>query len=144
MPSVPTEAIGILNESEDGSAAPEADRRSYAETAYNFNLNDGVNTCVTPAAHHQRCCGATEKAIPMKLVVTFDFPDRCAPLAVMLEASIRDSVKEFNRNTTAANVTVHRVRLLTDKHWREQIERIYAPRGRAGLIRRWTNKTPLA
>jgi hypothetical protein len=85
-----------------------------------------------------------QKAIPMKLVVTFDFPDRSTPLAVMLEACVRDSVKEFNRNATAANVTVHRVRLLTDKHWREQIERIYAPRGRAGGVRRWTNKTPLA
>jgi hypothetical protein len=80
----------------------------------------------------------------MKLVVTFDFPDRSVPLAVMLEACIRDSVQEFNRNTTAANITVHRVRLLTDKHWREQIERIYAPRGRASWVRRWTNKTPLA
>jgi hypothetical protein len=80
----------------------------------------------------------------MKLVVTFDFPDRSAPLAVMLEARIRDAVKEFNHNTTAANVTVHRVRLLTDKHWREQIERIYAPRGRASWVRRWTNKIPLA
>lgn len=83
------------------------------------------------------------KAIPMKLVVTFDFPDRSAPIAVTLEACIRDRVKEFNRNTTAANVTVHRVRLLTDKHWREQIERIYTPRGRTGWVRRLTNKTPL-
>jgi hypothetical protein len=80
----------------------------------------------------------------MKLVVTFDFPDRSTPLAAMLEARIRDSVKEFNRDTTAANVTVHRVRLLTDKHWRDQIERLYAPRGRTGWVRRLTNKTPLS
>jgi hypothetical protein len=83
------------------------------------------------------------KAIPMKLVVTFDFPDRAAPLAVILEAFIRNSVKDFNRNTPAANTTVHRVRPLTDKHWREQIERLYTPRGRAGWVRRWTHKTPL-
>jgi len=69
----------------------------------------------------------------MKLGVTFDFPDASAAVAVMLEERIHDMVKVLNQDAPAANVSVYRVRLLTDKRFREAMDKLYA---RRGLVRR--------
>jgi hypothetical protein len=49
---------------------------------------------------------------------TFDFPDASAAVAVMLEERVHDMVRVLNQNAPAANVSVRRERLLTDKRFR--------------------------
>jgi len=78
----------------------------------------------------------------MKLVITLDFPDD-ARRAEMLEAFMRDSVRQFNRSMGDAKLTVHRLRVFTDARYRELFDRAYAqPRSRSAWARRWTRATP--
>jgi hypothetical protein len=53
-----------------------------------------------------------------KLREPFDFPDASAAVAVMLEERVHDMVRVLNQNAPAANVSVRRERLLTDKRFR--------------------------
>jgi hypothetical protein len=92
-----------------------------------FNLNFAVNIWVTPGAHHMRALRGFEswKGIPMKLTMTFDYPDSALKLAGKLEACIRSSVCEFNRGNANESVSVYRVRVFTDARFRELLEKAY-------------------
>jgi hypothetical protein len=78
----------------------------------------------------------------MKMVLVLNIPDDATHTAVALEERVSSSVRHF-RDVACVDTSVHRVTLLTDRVYNDNVKTLYGaePRDHAGWLRRLAKGT---